>query len=477
MTRMLAVAIATALVAACSNPQGDTTNASPSADANTPAAVDSTASTELSPEQARQYAHDAYVFTYPLVLYYRTMYNQAIADGMAFGKWVHLGTSTPADTDIVTPNNDTPYSYAWVDVRAEPWVLTMPAIEKDRYYTSQWDDSWGYVLDNPGSVNDGNDGGSYLLAAPDWEGEVPEGIKRVIKGESTLLGTITRTQLIGGPGDMPNVKRIQQAYKLQPLSTFLGQAAPAAAPAVDWPAWTEGDETTDKYWDYVAFMLPFVTPHADDAEALAKLKALGIEGGQPWDASGLDPAIREAVAQGVQDARKEFDEWGKNPALDSAKIFGSRESQGTDYLNRALGVYLGIFGNVAQQAIYRQIPLDSTGEPLDGSKASYTVTFPKDQAPPVKFFWSYTMYKVPERWLVENPIDRYSISNRTKGLEYNDDGSLTLYFSAESPGKDKEGNWLPAPKGPFWMVLRNYGPDDSIIDGTYKAPDPTPVAE
>jgi len=187
------------------------------------AARDALDAGRLGAEQARQYARDAYVFAYPLVLNYRTMYAQAIKGDAAFGKWLHLGTSSPADTDIVTPNNDTPYSYAWVDLRAEPWVLTLPRIESSRYYTSQWDDLWGYVLDNAGSLNDGNDGGTYLLAGPDWNGALPKGIRRVVRGESRLLGTLTRTQLIGSLDDMPNVTRIQAAYKLQPLSSFLGK--------------------------------------------------------------------------------------------------------------------------------------------------------------------------------------------------------------------------------------------------------------
>lgn len=141
------------------------------------------------PAQAKALARDAYVFAYPLVMNYRTMYRQAIKGDGSFGKWVHLGISSPADTDIVTPNNDTPYSWAWLDLRAEPWVLTMPKIEPERFYTSQWNDYWGYVLDNPGSVIDGNDGHSYLIASPQWKGMVPQGITRVVRGESDLLGT------------------------------------------------------------------------------------------------------------------------------------------------------------------------------------------------------------------------------------------------------------------------------------------------
>ncbi|WP_311567345.1 DUF1254 domain-containing protein [Photobacterium arenosum] len=473
MKRLLAVTLSTTLLVACNDPNQAASNTS----ADTASATTTTlsSSNSLTAEQAREYARDAYIFVYPLVLNYRTMYSQAIKGDAAFGKWLHLGTSTPADTDIVTPNIDTPYSYAWVDLRSEPWVVTLPEIEAQRYYTSQWDDLWAYVIDNPGSLNDGNGGGSFMLVAPDWQGETPEGIKRVIRGESQFLGTLTRTQLIGGQDDMPNVEKIQQAYKLQPLSEFLGQPAPAPAPAIDWPAWTEGDEKTDQFWRYADILLPFTSPNANDAAEYNKLKALGIGTGEPFDFSALDPSIQDAMRAGVQDALAEFQKAGNDPTLDSGTLFGSRERIGTDYLKRTLGVVLGIFGNANEQAVYFSIPLDSNDQPLDASKNNYSVTFPAGQIPPVKYFWSFTMYKLPQRWLVENPINRYSLSSTTPGVKSNDDGSLTIYFQRESPGPDKESNWLPSPDGPFWIVLRNYGPDKAIISGDYPKPKPVPV--
>lgn len=429
----------------------------------------------VSPEQAQAIAKDAYIFTYPLVMNYRTMYMQAIEGDGAMGKWLHLGLASPADTDIVTPNNDTPYSYAWLDLRAEPWVLTMPEIEEDRFYTSQWDDYWGYVLDNPGSMYDGNDGYSYLLASPTWKGEVPPGIERVVRGESDILGTLTRTQIIGGEEDFPRVQEIQQGYVLQPLSAFLGTEAPAAAPTIDWPTWTEGDETGEAYWGYVNFLLPFTTPHQDDKAMYEKLASIGIEAGAPWQPEKLTPAIREAFQAGLEEARADLKRLSEGD-IDASKFFDTREQLRTDYLNRALGVYMGIFGNVAEVSVYLSTPADSEGEPLDGSKAAYTVTFPEGQLPPVKFFWSITMYGLPNRWLVDNPIDRYSVGSSTPGMKENDDGSLTIYVSAQSPGKDKEGNWLPAPDGAFWTVLRTYGPAEEIINGSYKSPDYLPQA-
>ncbi len=436
-------------------------------------AIAATASAQPGPDEIRALAKDAYVFTYPLVMNYRTMYVQAIDGDKEFGKWTHFGLSTPADKDIVTPNNDTPYSYAWVDLRAEPWVLTLPKIEKERFYTSQWDDLLAYVLDNPGSVNDGNDGGSYLLAPPSWNGEVPDGIKRVVRGESDILGSLTRTQAIGGEKDLPRVKGIQQGYKLEPLSAFAGTDAPEPAPAVDWPEWTEGDETTEKYFGYANLLLQFVTPHADDKEAYEKMAKIGVKAGAPWNPADLDPATLQAIKDGIADARAEFKAVGEAPYY-AADFFNTRENV-SSYLNRAMGVYLGIFGNTNDQSIYLTEGKDSEGNLTDGSKHDYTVTFEAGELPPVKYFWSFTRYGLPDRYLVDNPIDRYSIGSSTEGLQENEDGSLTIYISKDSPGKDKESNWLPAPDGPFWVVLRCYGPGEEIVNGTWKQPPYVPV--
>jgi hypothetical protein len=177
-----------------------------------------------------------------------------------------------------------------------------------------------------------------------------------------------------------------------------------------------------------------------------------------------------ALQQGIEDARAEMKKLSEG-GVDSGKFFGTREHVSTNYMDRAMGVYMGIFGNVPQVAVYLSMPADSAGNPLDGSKAAYTLTFAKGQLPPVKYFWSITMYNIPERLLVENPIKRYSIGSSTPGMKTNADGSLVIYVSAKSPGKDKESNWLPAPSGPFWTVLRTYGPADEIIDGSYKQPD------
>ena len=427
------------------------------------------AQTNVTPEQARAIAKEAYIFNYPLVMYYRTMYLQAIdteskSYSGGFGKWLNLGTSTPKDTSIVTPNNDTPYSYAWVDTRAEPWVLTMPKIEKNRFYTSQWDDLWGFVLDNAGSVGDGNDGVSVLLASPTWKGDLPKGVKRVIQGDTDFLGSLTRTQLIGS-ADLPNVKKIQGEYKLQPLSAYLGKPAPKAAPAIQWKPWKEGSEITPEFWDYVNFLLPLTTPNPQDQPVLDKMAKIGL------GANAAKPSadIQAAMQQGLQDGLAELKQDAKT-VVSAALFFRSRKNTNKDYQDRALGTMMGIFGNVTEISYYFSVIKDEQGKGYDGSNHSYSMTLTADQIPPVSNFWSFTMYKLPQRWLVDNPINRYSLGSATPGLKKAADGSITLYFSAKSPGKDKESNWLPAPEGPFWMVLRTYGPGKTILDKTWKVP-------
>ncbi|MEM6159330.1 DUF1254 domain-containing protein [Erwinia sp. P6884] len=427
-----------------------------------------TAASHLPQQQMNELAKNAYIFTYPLVMNYRTMYAQAIKSGN-FGKWLHLGVSSPDDTDIVTPNVDSPYSYVWLDVRSEPWVLTMPKIEKNRFYTSQWDDMWGFVLGNPGSVNDGNEGVRVLLAGPDWQGEKPKGIKRIIQGESDFLGSLTRTQLLGDKNDLQNVKKIQQEYTLQPLSEYLGTAKPAPAPELTFPAWKEGAEMTPEYWDYVAFLIQHVKHNPADREMYDALKVLGISDDGKAGTPTLSSAQKTAQAQGIILAQKEMKQVG-DKTRDASKLFNTREKLKEDYLTRAMGVYLGIFGNTTDQSFYFSLVKDNQGQMLDASKHDYVINMPEADLPPVKYFWSLTMYSLPHRWLVDNSENRYSFSSTTPDLIKGSDGSVTFYLSVQKPA-DKTVNWLPAPDGPFWTVLRTYGPDEAILKGSWKVPE------
>jgi hypothetical protein len=422
--------------------------------------------------ETRRIAKDAFIFTYPLIMNYRTTYLQAVDSGAkeyvgGFGKYKHYGMSSPENHDIVTPNNDTPYSWAQVDLRTEPWVLTQAATD-GRYFTAQWDDMWGFVLDNPGAVKDGNSGGSYLLVPPNWNGTLPLGIKRAIKGETYFLGTLTRTG-VKGVSDLPNMQKTQRGYKLEPLSAYLKKPAPPAAPNLDWPAWVPDADKGMDCFKYANFMLTYTQPNAADKPTLDEIAKIGIAGGKPWDASKLDPDTSKAIQDGIADAWALMKETEKS-VKDAGKFFGPREMVGTDYLNRTMGVYMGIYGNVKEQAIYQTWPTDSDGQPLDASSNKYSVTFEPGKLPQAKYFWSITMYDLPGRFLVANPIKRYSIGSQTPGIKKSADGSLTIYVQRDTPGKAKEPNWLPAPNSPFFAVLRVYGPDQTEQNGTWVAP-------
>jgi hypothetical protein len=431
---------------------------------------------DLSPDAARKIAKDAYVFAFPLNYYYRTIYSQIVdpnnKSGLGgFGKWRHDGLATPQDKETTMPNNDTPYSWAWVDVRSEPWVLVQPPADGDRFYSSVWGDLWAHIIGYPGSVNEGQGGGTYLIAPTSWRGETPAGVSRVIYGETTLMGTLTRTAVFG-VDDLPNTRKIQQGYQLMPLSTYLKLPAPPAAPEPKWPAWNEDDMTNANFFRLTNFLMQFVVPNELDKPVYDEMAKLGIGPNGDYDPSKLSPEILAAVNKGIEAGHDEIVA-GAAAAVDSSKFYGTRDFMGTRYLDRAVGVEAGgIIPNVPKQAFYGQWTKDATGQPMDGSNAKYTFTFPKGQLPPVRFFWSLTMYDLTTRLLVDNPINRYSIGDRTKGLQYGADGSLTLYVQKDSPGQDKESNWLPAPAGPMSIISRMYGPDDKILDGSYKFPDP-----
>jgi hypothetical protein len=219
----------------------------------------------------------------------------------------------------------------------------------------------------------------------------------------------------------------------------------------------------------VNFLLPLTTPNPQDKPVQDRMAKIGIVAGEPWDSAALGEDVSTAIAAGMQDALAELKD-ASTKITDPSLFFRSRKDLNKDYFDRALGVMVGIFGNVKKVSVYFAVADDDQGELFDGSKHNYAVTFTADEIPPAKNFWSWTMYKLPQRWLVDNPINRYSIGSSTPGLKTAADGSITIYFQAKSPGKDKESNWLPAPEGPFWPILRTYGPGQSILDGSWKLP-------
>jgi hypothetical protein len=438
------------------------------------------AQTSVTPAEAAAIAKDAYVYGFPIVDNYRIQNAYWIdkATPEYKGPWNQIWNSarvyTPADTAIQTPNSDTPYSFMGADLRSEPLVLTVPAMEKERYFSVQLIDYYTFNFDYIGTRTSGNGGGSFLLAGPGWKGDAPKGVEKVFRCETELAFPTYRTQLFD-PADIDNVKKVQAGYKVQPLSAFLGQPAPKAAPAIDFikPLTPAEEKTSAQFFNILNFVLQFCPTVPSEEALMARFAKIGIGAGKTFDASKLSPEMKTAIEQGMADAwvafagvKKEFEE-GK---VNSGDVFGTREYMKNNYLYRMAAGVLGIYGNSKQEALYPTYYVDAAKQKLDGTNR-YALRFAPGQLPPVNAFWSLTMYDEPQSLLVANPLNRYLINSpMLPQLKRDADGGLTLIVQNESPGKDKEANWLPAPKGPFSMIMRLYWPKEEATEGRWKQP-------
>jgi hypothetical protein len=404
---------------------------------------------------------------------YKTMYFYAVNDKTPqfkapFNQLKNTASVyTPKDTAVVSPNSDTPYSMMWLDLRAEPVVLCVPEIDKKRYYSIQLQDLSTYNFGYIGSRTTGNGAGCYMVAGPDWQGQKPKGVNKVFRSGADFAIAIYRTQLFS-PKDLDNVKKIQSGYRARTLSAFLGAKAPAAAPKIDFPVWDEKTATGNNFIAYLNFLMQFVTPDATEKALWNKLAKIGVGPGKPFDYAKLPADRQAAIAAGLKAAKAKIAKKAKTSPIAG----GSRSHYNHDWLLRAAVTQAGWGANDREEASYPAYSTDADGKPLDGSKHSYTLTFPKGGLPTVKSFWSVTMYDAKTQLLIENPIDRYLINSpMLPDLKRNADGSLRLYIQHDSPGKDKESNWLPAPNGDFYMILRLYWPSREILDGTWKRPE------
>jgi hypothetical protein len=435
---------------------------------------------DVTPTEARAIVKEAYIYGFPMVDNYRIQYGYFVDTKNPEYKapWNQLKNIprvyTPADTAIQTPNSDTPYSFIGMDLRAEPIVLTVPKIEKERYFSIQLIDAYTFNFDYIGSRTTGNGGGSFMIAGPNWKGETPKGVKKVMRSETEFVLGAYRTQLFN-PGDIDNVKKVQAGYKAQTLSAFLGTAAPKAAPVIDFikPLTPAEEKTSPEFFNILNFVLQFCPTDPSETELMERFAKIGVGAGKTIDASKLSPEMKAAVEQGVADAWAAFGELEKEFAagkITSGDVFGTRAYLKNNYLYRMGAAVLGIYGNSKQEAMYPMYLVDEAKQKMTGANR-YTLRFAPGQLPPVHAFWSLTMYEMPQSLLVANPINRYLINSpMLPQLQRDADGGLTLLIQNESPGKDKEANWLPAPKGPFVMAMRLYWPKEEAVDGKWTAP-------
>jgi hypothetical protein len=436
--------------------------------------------------EAKAIAEEGFIYGLPIVMNYAVMNEFAVdSKGSQFKApfnqiYNFQQPVTYKETAIVTPNADTPYSILWVDLRAEPMVFSVPAVPKERYYCVQLTDANTYIFGYVGSRSTGNEPGDYLVVGPGWKGETPPGIKQVFTSWTPFAFVNFRTQLFG-PEDMPNVVKVQAGYKPQPLSAYLKQPAPPAAPKIDFlPATTEGIK--QNFFEYLDAALQFIPPLEEDKAIRAKLASIGIGPGKTFEFKDLSLEHKAAILLAMKEGDDKVDKFiasgVKNINGWSVGAFGGdRAFFHGDFLRRAAGAKAGIYGNAADEALYPLTRKDATGETLDGSKHNYTLTFPAGQLPPVNAFWSVTMYDGKSQYLIQNPINRYLINSpMLSSMNKNADGSLTIYMQKDSPGKAKEANWLPAPNDTIYLMIRLYWPKTeapSILppgEGTWKPP-------
>ncbi|WP_439182673.1 DUF1254 domain-containing protein [Carboxylicivirga taeanensis] len=443
----------------------------------------------LTPQEAKEIAKEAYIYGFPMVMNYKTLYVYTLnTNSKEFkGAFNELACDarlyTPEDKAIVTPNSDTPYCMVWCDIRNEPLVISVPDMDPERYYSLQLIDLYTHNFAYIGSLTTGNNAGQYLITPASWSGDKPEGISEVIPCETDLFFMIVRTQLMD-ENDLEQVQTIQGAYKLETLSEYLGEKTAPTNHAENFTAWHEGDQFTVASFTYLDQLLNMLTPVDEEKAVLARFAKLGIGTEQGFNLNAFDAAIQDSIKAGMKAGFAEIESFIKKISSDplaSAKIFGTRQylAQSAEenyphdnlYVLRAAAAHLGLYGNSGHEAIYPTYLMEAPGVPFNAAENKYTLTFKKEELPPVKAFWSLTMYDGRTQLLVDNPLDRYLLNSAmAPDFSYAADGSLTLYIQKESPGKQLEANWLPAPDGPFYCVLRLYGPKAEALAGNWVNP-------
>jgi hypothetical protein len=434
---------------------------------------------QLDQTEATKAGIDAYIFGYPLVTMEftrRVMTNTVAPQGThaPMGQFLRMRKYPDASfKDVTAPNADTLYSPAWLDLGKEPYVLTLPD-EDGRYFLMPMLSAWTDVFEVPGKRTTGTEAQTYVITGPTWKGQVPAGLKE-LKSPTNMVWILGRTYCTGTPEDYKAAHALMDQYQLVPLSAYGKPYTPPAGkvdPSIDMktPVRTQVHKLDAvAYFTLLASLMKDNPPAAADAPMLQTLAKIGIVPGKDFDRTKLSDAAAKAIPEAAQkQIMGHFKDGGTNAR---GWVFTTHAGvYGTEYLQRAFVTAIGLGANRPQDAVYPTSEVDAEGVPYSGTK-KYVLHFDKGQAPPVDGFWSLTMYDA-DYFFVDNPLNKYTVSPRND-LKYNADGSLDIYIQNESPGKEKEANWLPAPQGKFILMMRLYWPKEtnpSIINGTWQPP-------
>ena len=444
----------------------------------------------ITAQEAHDIGVEGYVYFYPLVI---TDITRLQGTNIETGKeplkgpmntFAHAAAYPPGDLKLVVRFNfDTLYSLGWLDLTKEPVVVSSPDTD-GRYFLLPMLDMWTDVYASPGWRTTGTQAQNYLVMPPRWHSEdrdrviddykLPKDIQQIdAPTPYTIIAGRTKTD---GPQDYDAVHKIQAGYKITPLSQW-GKPPQPVTPKVDptvdmkTPPMNLADSlTADRFFSYAAELLKLHPPHITDQPILARLRRIGIERGKSFNLDKADSVIRDALSTVPADALKLIK--AKIPTI--ARVVNGWQMNtdtmgvyGNYYLKRACIAVFGLGANLAEDAIYPFNLADASGKSLDGAN-KYVLHFDKGGMPPAGAFWSVTLYD-SEGFQVPNPINRFALSSWMP-FKVNPDGSLDLYFQNESPGKDKENNWLPAPKGSFNLTMRIYAPKAEALNGTWNPP-------
>ena len=431
---------------------------------------------QQAPEGIETLAEEAYIFAFPMLENYRTMYRsvadqQSRVDPQRFNRFTHNASlAGPESRLVVRPNNDTLYSTAWLDLRSEPIGILLPAIPADRYWSLQLIDLYTHNLAVLSPRTSGSVAATkqYLVAGPNWKGSAPSGMTQVLRSESNFALAILRLAVYG-PEDVVNVNQLQQAYALAPLHEAVKGPAPASPARLEFPSFDQQQARTAGFIRYVNFLLGQLQIHPTEMALISRFARLGIAPNRLFDTSTLDERTRNGIETGVAAALEKIRRGGaqlgqpKGTWTTASEGFGNRDRMQGRYVVRAAAAMYGLYGLDAEEAVYLGAAADAGGNPLDAAARRYVVRFSRQQIPPARAFWSLTMYD-QDGFMVANPKRRYAIGDRTPGLKYGDDGSLTLYLQDTAPDPQGESNWLPTPHGPFSLWLRLYLPESSAVN-------------
>lgn len=428
----------------------------------------------ITPEEALDIAKQAYVFFYPMVQSYGNMLLQVkepsdSAVNIRFNRLRHREILTDATE---TSNTDTAYSGAWLDLRSEPVILSLPSIPDKRYYSFLMVDAYTHNIGMLGARTTGHNGGVYMIAGPDWTEEKPAGVNEMFKSESQFVFLLGRT-LVLNEQDLPNVQAIQEGYQLTLLHDFLGTRRPPIQRTPDFVA-VDQDKLTDlEFFHYANYIMNFISIHPDEVELFTQFSRIGIIPGKEFPPSTMSDELCQAIKSGIVLANKEILTHALSPSgglqQDGWKVsidpplFGHRSVLQGHYNVRATAAVVGLYGNDLEETLYILAGADTEKQILNGQDHKYTVQFNSSDIPKVDAFWSLTMYKFDQEF-VENEINRTSIGDRTPSLHYAADGSLTIFIQSQKPEKaEEQANWLPAPEDRFFMVMRLYLPSKDAI--------------